>query len=449
MPASERRLLNPSRSRPASPGRPSCLFCPCVWSYPRTVPRLATSLYCFPTTSGCRPTISSRLPTWPNWMTSTSSCVFVDFSAWRPILAQRFASHMGPPPFDPVSLGLLTLLGRWRSWGWSTLHTELCHATRGLDYRGRFGFDEQRLPSPSTLRMALNNTSDSAWLQCADSLVSCFHGLRSHPHHHHLARRFPRTKASASPPTANWSMPALVCAAPRCARLAFSPWRNAPAPPSSLARRAVTAIPTPVSTTVAAPPPATLKPVTSTMRATIAPRTTSLLLQGQRPKEGQRPEEILFPQGPTSLRLQVQSLQHPGRPPLHLLASLRLPSCPPTATTTSRPSPASTNCWLASPTSTSAKSLAMLVRLSMTSCATSMMTWVRCASSRLRHHKVDEDPAICLARGYDAQGTPLCACGYTLAPNGHDYGRQTSSWVCRQRCRYQSTTRCPARWPSA
>ena len=99
---------------------------------------------------------------------------FIDFSAWRPILAQRFASHMGPPPFDPVSLGLLTLLGRWRSWGWSTLHTELCHTTRGLDYRRRFGFDEQRLPSSSTLRMALNNTSASEWLQCADSLAHAF-----------------------------------------------------------------------------------------------------------------------------------------------------------------------------------------------------------------------------------------------------------------------------------
>ena len=54
-----------------------------------------------------------------------------------------------------------------------------------------------------------------------------------------------------------------------------------------------------------------------------------------------------------------------------------------------------------------------------------------------RHHKVDKDPARCLARGYDEQGTPLCACGYTLAFNGHDYDRQTSSWVCRQRCLHQ------------
>ncbi len=37
-----------------------------------------------------------------------------DFSAWRPILAQRFRSQFGPPPFDPVSLGLAWLLALWR-----------------------------------------------------------------------------------------------------------------------------------------------------------------------------------------------------------------------------------------------------------------------------------------------------------------------------------------------
>ena len=41
-----------------------------------------------------------------------------DFSAWRPVLAQRFRSHMGPPPFDPVSIGLGILLARWKRWGW-------------------------------------------------------------------------------------------------------------------------------------------------------------------------------------------------------------------------------------------------------------------------------------------------------------------------------------------
>jgi hypothetical protein len=55
----------------------------------------------------------------------------------------------------------------------------------------------------------------------------------------------------------------------------------------------------------------------------------------------------------------------------------------------------------------------------------------------LRKHAVDNDPKNCLARGYDAQGTPLCPHGYTLSFNGHDYHRRNSKWVCRQRCCHQ------------
>ena len=57
-----------------------------------------------------------------------------DFSAWRPILAQRFCSYMGPPPFDPLSIGLGALLARWRKWGWATLLTELHSSERGAGY---------------------------------------------------------------------------------------------------------------------------------------------------------------------------------------------------------------------------------------------------------------------------------------------------------------------------
>jgi hypothetical protein len=52
-----------------------------------------------------------------------------------------------------------------------------------------------------------------------------------------------------------------------------------------------------------------------------------------------------------------------------------------------------------------------------------------------RQHATDRDPTICLQRGYDEQGVPLCPHGYRLAFNGHDYGRRDSKWCCRQRCR--------------
>jgi hypothetical protein len=56
-----------------------------------------------------------------------------------------------------------------------------------------------------------------------------------------------------------------------------------------------------------------------------------------------------------------------------------------------------------------------------------------------RAHASDEDPLACLARGYDAQGNPVCSYGYRLAFNGHDYRRGDSRWVCHQRCLHRST----------
>jgi hypothetical protein len=102
-----------------------------------------------------------------------------DFSAWRPILAQRFSSHLGPPPFDPVSLGLAFLLARWKGWTWPTLVTELRSQERGGGYCRRLGLDPDDVPCESTFRMALNHTAEAWVRQCADSLALSLmaHGL--------------------------------------------------------------------------------------------------------------------------------------------------------------------------------------------------------------------------------------------------------------------------------
>ena len=94
-----------------------------------------------------------------------------DFSAWRPYLAQRFRSQLGPPPFDPLSIGLCFLLARWRKWDWSDLLTELHSPERGRGYCRRLGFHPKDLPCASTLRMAFTNTLPDSLLACEDSLV--------------------------------------------------------------------------------------------------------------------------------------------------------------------------------------------------------------------------------------------------------------------------------------
>jgi len=56
---------------------------------------------------------------------------------------------------------------------------------------------------------------------------------------------------------------------------------------------------------------------------------------------------------------------------------------------------------------------------------------------RIRHAEVDDQPHTCLKRGFDQNGSPLCPHGYCLSSNGHDYQRQSTKWVCRQKCAHQ------------
>jgi hypothetical protein len=94
-----------------------------------------------------------------------------DFSLWRPILGQRFSSNLGPPPFDPVSLGLAWLMARWRNWDWPTLLTELHSPERGRGNCLRLGLEPDDIPAESTFRCALGNTPPEWLLLCEDSLL--------------------------------------------------------------------------------------------------------------------------------------------------------------------------------------------------------------------------------------------------------------------------------------
>jgi hypothetical protein len=94
-----------------------------------------------------------------------------DFSAWRPYFAQRFKSQFGPPPFDPLSLGLAAFLAVYQGWDWERLASELRSPERGQGYCRRLGFDPMDVPSPSTFRMALADTRLDWLTACQTSLA--------------------------------------------------------------------------------------------------------------------------------------------------------------------------------------------------------------------------------------------------------------------------------------
>ncbi len=106
-----------------------------------------------------------------------------DFSAWRPLCAQRLRSHLGPPPFDPLSLGLGLLLARARGWGGSTLVPELHSQERGPGYCRRLDFQGANLPSEATLRKVARLTPEETFRQCEQSLVTAWLAYQLIPSH--------------------------------------------------------------------------------------------------------------------------------------------------------------------------------------------------------------------------------------------------------------------------
>ncbi len=52
----------------------------------------------------------------------------------------------------------------------------------------------------------------------------------------------------------------------------------------------------------------------------------------------------------------------------------------------------------------------------------------------LRADKGDQDFEVCLGRGYDGKGRPLCIHGYPMSSNGYDSDRRRAKYVCNQLC---------------
>jgi hypothetical protein len=360
-----------------------------------------------------------------------------DFSAWRPILAQRFKSPLGPPPFDPVSIGLLFLLARWRNWRWATLLTEL-HSERGPGYCRRLGFFPDDLPVESTLRMALAHTPEDCFMQCADSLAGGLLALGLIPTH----STFP-----GDPPTqgVSISLDSQLQAARSRMRCRFQNERcfRPPAERDCAARQQgqagcrEDAAGCPLATAADGKEAATcLQQTTSCPQR--CPRTTPLDPQARfvayaahrrkKRKKGRRArpktcfgykaktfnvvDDRLFTYWPLSGPfVSAERNDHLQTVPGFRALRQRFPHL-------------DIGEVLGDAGEGFDEVLAFVY---------SELHALR--TIKPRQQREDRAPQHCLDRGYDAHGNPLCAHGYRLAFNGHDYHDRDSAWVCRQRCR--------------
>jgi hypothetical protein len=355
-----------------------------------------------------------------------------DFSSWRGILAQRFASQFGPPPFDPVSMGLAWLLVRWRNWDWPRLLTELHSPERGLGYCRRLGFDPHDLPGESTFRMALANTEECCLQQCADSLAQGLMAYGLIP---------TRSTFPGDPPERGISIALdsqLVAARSRmCCRHQNARCFLPPAQRSCAAREAgkqgcachthacvdrcrFTAARDPDATYVFYDGRARDQPPSSP-NAPAAQDTA-----GQRRSRGKHHfgykskgfnivDDRLFTYWPLpGPFVSANRNDHLQTIPGFRDLQRRFP-----------------HLNIGEVLGDSGEGVEEVLRF----------VYHHLKALRViepRRDTGDEDPLTCLRREYDAQGNPLCLHGYRLAFNGHDYGRQSSKWVCRQRCRHRS-----------
>ena len=347
-----------------------------------------------------------------------------DFSAWRPLLTQRFRSHMGPPPFDPVTIGLAALLARYKGWGWPTLLTELHSSERGAGYCRGLGFLPHDLPCESTFRMAIHDSKEEWVQQCADSLALSLMAYGLIPTHStfpgdpeergvsiatdcQLVAARSRMRCRYQNPNCFLSRDQRTCAAREEGKEGCACDDDACEKHCRLA-------------TLRDPEAAYVfysgsNQPAHTQEQHADPdspsRTRGKHLFGYKSKAFNVLDDRLFSFWPLSGPF----------PPANRNDHL---STIPGFRDLARRFPGLRISEVLGDAGEGFDEILLFVYHDLHALRT----------IRIRHHDCDKNSLTCLQRGYDAQGTPLCPHGYLLAFNGHDYQRQDSKWVCRQQC---------------
>jgi hypothetical protein len=353
-----------------------------------------------------------------------------DFSPWRSILAQRFSSHLGPPPFDSVSLGLAWLLVRWRNWQWTDLLTELHSPERGLGYCLRLGFDPHDLPGESTFRMALANTKESWLQQCTDSLAQGMMAYGLMP----TSSTFPGDSSQRGISIALDSQLVTARSRMRCRHQnarCFLPASQRTCAAREAGKRGCACDTGACSDhccfTAARDPEATYVFYKGHNQPASSPNApASKNTEGQRRPGGKHHfgykskgfnivDDRLFTYWP----LPGPFVSANRNDHLQTIPGLR---------ELQRRFPKLNIGEVLGDAGEGVEEVLRFVYDDLKALRT----------IEPRRDTADEDPLTCLRREYNAQGNPLCLHGYRLAFNGHDYQRHSSKWVCRQRCRYRS-----------
>lgn len=354
-----------------------------------------------------------------------------DFSPWRPYFAQRFKSQFGPPPFDPLSLGLAWLLAVYQGWDWERLAQELHSPERGWGYCHRLGFDPADVPSPSTFRMALAGTHLDWLANCQTSLAQGLMAYGLIP----TQATFPGAGLERGVSLSTdcqlieaRSRQKCIHQTPTCCL----PSTKRPCPAREAGKEGCACdtqtcrehcrFATPRDPQAAyvyysgsnRPGPNPNAPKSGDAKVGKSARPKGKHHYGYKSKAFNLVDDRLFLLWPltgpcTPANVNDHLLTVPGLKELRR----RFPQLP-----------------IGEILGDAGEGYEEVLR------------YVHDELKALRTIRLlpmhgDDDPLTCLRRGYDENGTPLCPLGYQMSANGHDYQRGTTKWVCRQKCTHQ------------
>jgi len=354
-----------------------------------------------------------------------------DFTPWRAYFARRFKSQFGPPPFDPLSLGLSGFLAVARQWDWAKLLCELHSKERGLGYCQRLGFDPNDLPGESTLRTALRNTHSDWFAACQTSIA---HSLMAYG-------LIPTQATFPGDPPENGVSLSTDCqliqsrSHQKCAHQ--TPACSLPGLPR--------------------PCPAKAKEKEGCACDTEACREHCRFATPRDPaaayvyysgsnQPGHNPNTAQKNASATQPLARPHGKHHFGYKSkafnivddrLFLLWPLTGPCAPANVNDHLLTIPGLKILRRRFPNLSIGELLGDAGEGydEVLTFAYSDLHALR--TIRPRHHEGDDIPINCLKRGYDQNGNPLCPLGYRLFSNGHDYQHHSTKWVCRQKCSHQ------------
>jgi hypothetical protein len=350
-----------------------------------------------------------------NWSAFEAGLRLVDFSPLRDYLAQGYfaPSARGQTPFDPVSLLLCYLLRRFLDCSWNTL-AQLLAGEHGAGWRRLFGFHDDQTPSESGLRYFRDTVGETTLEELVCLFIDLLHAQGIAPEH----STFPGDPPDRGVSISHDLMLHAARSAMGCAHVTETCYQPAPRPcPAREAGQRGCACTDPACAKMC-------------RRTTPRDREARLIHYDGHNKHADDAESTDegrnvygYASNPDRLVDDRFACAWTLRTGLHPANADERSLFPDSFAALRRRFP-----WL------KIGEVLADAALGYQNCLDPIWHAGALRMVDIRAEKHDADPETQQRRGYNDTGYPLCAHGYVMRPNGHDYVRRRTKWCCDKVC---------------